>query len=328
MSHVSSRNDQALTPYTYRDYFGLPVLGTGLKACVASEMESAVGTPMPSGKYLNYYGGVVVTRNVLGIMLELGETRQVLEQPNADKQQCRSSTVISVNLEDEKCSKGLKQPDPGARYAYQVYPFDTPQVAASRAFVPLGHWLLNSLKRRFEETKLPNTLVTGSHTPFTAVPTSTIRFSPTLFNTGTRSVPVNVGAVFSVIPSLERVLVLRRSASISLARIGRLLEYHMDPLSLSVLSIAANLVQFVDFAFRLVSGTCAVMKSGSSLGSDADTLDAIAKNATGLSNALAALPSVASSNTTLQALVGECKTNHKARFRKRSPHSYADDEEL
>ncbi|KAI0438266.1 hypothetical protein F4803DRAFT_104562 [Xylaria telfairii] len=80
----------------------------------------------------------------------------------------------------------------------------------------------------------------------------------------------------------------------------------MDPLS--ALSIASGIVQFVDFAFRLVSGTCAVMKSGSGLGSDANTRDVIAKNATELSNGLAASPSVGSSNTILHALVGECNT--------------------
>ncbi|RWA06363.1 hypothetical protein EKO27_g8741 [Xylaria grammica] len=80
----------------------------------------------------------------------------------------------------------------------------------------------------------------------------------------------------------------------------------MDPLS--ALSVAAGVVQFVDFAFRLVSGTREIMKSRSGFACDVNTLDAIARDALGLSGALAASPSLASSNTTLQALVRECKT--------------------
>ncbi|KAI0802771.1 hypothetical protein GGR55DRAFT_691877 [Xylaria sp. FL0064] len=66
----------------------------------------------------------------------------------------------------------------------------------------------------------------------------------------------------------------------------------MDPLS--ALSVAAGVVQFVDFAFRL-----------SGLWSDANTLDTIARDATELSDALASSPALSSSSTTLQALVGE-----------------------
>ncbi|TGJ80302.1 hypothetical protein E0Z10_g8461 [Xylaria hypoxylon] len=77
---------------------------------------------------------------------------------------------------------------------------------------------------------------------------------------------------------------------------------------LKTLSVATGVVQFVDFTFRLVSSTRAIMKSGSGLVSDTNTLDAIARGATELSDALATSPVLASSNTTLQALVGECKT--------------------
>ncbi|KAI1273204.1 hypothetical protein F5Y07DRAFT_391479 [Xylaria sp. FL0933] len=66
----------------------------------------------------------------------------------------------------------------------------------------------------------------------------------------------------------------------------------MDPLS--ALSVAAGVVQFVDFAFRL-----------SGLRSDANTLDIIARDARELSDALASSPALSSSSTTLQALVGE-----------------------
>ncbi|KAI0474653.1 hypothetical protein F4859DRAFT_514504 [Xylaria cf. heliscus] len=66
--------------------------------------------------------------------------------------------------------------------------------------------------------------------------------------------------------------------------------------------------QFVVFAFRLVSGTRAIIKSESGLASDANTLDAIARDAKGLSDTLTASPALASSNTTLQELVGECRT--------------------
>jgi hypothetical protein len=81
----------------------------------------------------------------------------------------------------------------------------------------------------------------------------------------------------------------------------------MDPVS--ALSVAAGVVQFVDFMFCLVSGTRAIIKSRSGLASDASTLDAIARDATGLSDALATSPALASfSNNTLQVLVGACKT--------------------
>ncbi|KAI1418856.1 hypothetical protein F5Y12DRAFT_789534 [Xylaria sp. FL1777] len=79
----------------------------------------------------------------------------------------------------------------------------------------------------------------------------------------------------------------------------------MDPLS--ALSVAAGVVQFVDFTFRLVSGTRAIIRSKSGLGGDANTLDAIARDAAELSDALAASPALATSSTTLQTLVGECK---------------------
>ncbi|KAI0425233.1 hypothetical protein F5Y09DRAFT_335150 [Xylaria sp. FL1042] len=61
----------------------------------------------------------------------------------------------------------------------------------------------------------------------------------------------------------------------------------MDPLS--ALSVAAG-----------------VSKSG--LSSDTNTLETIARDATELSDALATSPALSSSSTTLQALVGECKT--------------------
>ncbi|KAI1740332.1 hypothetical protein F4680DRAFT_116318 [Xylaria scruposa] len=80
----------------------------------------------------------------------------------------------------------------------------------------------------------------------------------------------------------------------------------MEPLS--ALSVAANVVQFVDFAFRLIGNTCAIMNSRSGLARHAKTLDVIAKDAVGLSDALTASPALASSNTTLQALLSECKT--------------------
>ncbi|KAI0187863.1 hypothetical protein EV127DRAFT_139268 [Xylaria flabelliformis] len=80
----------------------------------------------------------------------------------------------------------------------------------------------------------------------------------------------------------------------------------MEPLS--ALSVAANVVQFVDFAFRLISSTGAIMKSRSGLARHAKTLDAIAKDAVELSDVLAASPALASSNITLQALLSECKT--------------------
>ncbi|KAI0902943.1 hypothetical protein F4823DRAFT_340353 [Ustulina deusta] len=80
----------------------------------------------------------------------------------------------------------------------------------------------------------------------------------------------------------------------------------MDPLS--ALSVAASVVQFVDFTFRLVSSTRAIIKSKSGFAGDVDTLDAIARDATELSDALAASPALDASSTTLQALVGECKT--------------------
>ncbi|KAI0548411.1 hypothetical protein F4679DRAFT_323102 [Xylaria curta] len=80
----------------------------------------------------------------------------------------------------------------------------------------------------------------------------------------------------------------------------------MEPLS--ALSVAANVVQFVDFAFRLIGSTCAIMKSRSGLARHTKTLDAIARDAVELSDALTASPALASSNTTLQALLSECKT--------------------
>ncbi|KAI0201918.1 hypothetical protein F4808DRAFT_88339 [Astrocystis sublimbata] len=71
----------------------------------------------------------------------------------------------------------------------------------------------------------------------------------------------------------------------------------MDPLS--ALSVAAGVVQFIDFTFQVVSGTRAIIKSRSGLVTDTNTLDAIARDAAGLSDA--------SANSTLQALVSECK---------------------
>ncbi|KAJ2993520.1 hypothetical protein NUW58_g1815 [Xylaria curta] len=79
----------------------------------------------------------------------------------------------------------------------------------------------------------------------------------------------------------------------------------MDPLS--ALSVAAGVIQFVDFAFRLVSGTRAIVKSKSGLTSYANTLDAIARDAAALSDALAVSPALASTNPTMQALVSECR---------------------
>ncbi|KAI1361082.1 hypothetical protein F5Y08DRAFT_29822 [Xylaria arbuscula] len=78
----------------------------------------------------------------------------------------------------------------------------------------------------------------------------------------------------------------------------------MDPLS--ALSVAAGVVQFVDFTYRLVSGTHAIINSSSGLASDTRTLDIIAKDAKGLKDALATSPAMASSDTTLQALLTEC----------------------
>lgn len=78
----------------------------------------------------------------------------------------------------------------------------------------------------------------------------------------------------------------------------------MDPLS--ALVVEAGVIQFLDFAYRLVSGTRAIIKSRSGLVGDTQTLDTIVRYATGLKDALAASPALASSNTTLQALVNEC----------------------
>jgi hypothetical protein len=75
----------------------------------------------------------------------------------------------------------------------------------------------------------------------------------------------------------------------------------MEPLS--ALGLAANVVQFVDFTWRLISETRSIHKSADGAGEDVLLLDTILRDVEDLNNGLS---SGVSSTGTLKELVSEC----------------------